>query len=263
MTRFDLDGKKVLLVGAMGILGKVCAQALAAAGARIVVVDLDGDDCAAFAAQVGADALGLGVDITDEHAVDALSRSLYDMDRVPDVLINAAAAKSPNFFASLAEFPLDDWQQVMAVNVNGMFLTIRAFVPQMIAAGGGVVINVGSLYGEVGPDQRIYEGSYYEDMGGAINTPMVYSATKGAVSAMTRYIATTFGDQGIRANCLVPGGVRSGQNDTFVEKYSARVPMGRMAEAQEIADAMVYLASDASSYVNGQELIVDGGVTAW
>jgi NAD(P)-dependent dehydrogenase (short-subunit alcohol dehydrogenase family) len=139
----------------------------------------------------------------------------------------------------------------------------RAFIPEMADRGRGCVVNFGSIYGVLGPDFRIYEGSNYDAMGGAINTPLVYSASKGAVSAMTRHIATTYGAQGIRANTLIPGGVSSGQNTTFSEKYSARVPLNRMAEASDIANALVFLCSEGSAYMNGQDVLIDGGLSAW
>jgi NAD(P)-dependent dehydrogenase (short-subunit alcohol dehydrogenase family) len=263
----DLAGKRVAVVGAAGILGTAFCEALAGAGADIVIADLDADTCRSRAETLSRDfgvkAMGTGVDIADEHAVADFRKTVNAEGFAPDVLINAAAAKSENFFAPLADFPLADWEQVLRVNITGIFLTCRAFVPDMIARGGGTVVNIGSIYGELGPDQRIYEGSDYPEMGGAINTPLVYSASKGAVSAITRYLATSYGDRGIRANTLVPGGVASGQNDVFDSKYSARVPVGRMAERTEIAAALVFLASDASAYVNGQELLVDGGLSAW
>jgi NAD(P)-dependent dehydrogenase (short-subunit alcohol dehydrogenase family) len=127
--------------------------------------------------------------------------------------------------------------------------------------GGGSVIQTSSIYGLVGPDPRIYEGSHY--LGGPINTPAVYAASKAAVIGLTRWLATHWASNGIRVNCLVPGGVASGQNSLFTENYSARVPLGRMAEADEIVPAMLYLASSASSYVTGQVLAIDGGWTAW
>jgi NAD(P)-dependent dehydrogenase (short-subunit alcohol dehydrogenase family) len=263
----DLTGKRVAVIGAAGILGTVFCEALAVAGANVVVADLDLKTCRARAdtlsREFGVDALGFGIDIADEKAVGEFREAVNAAGFAPDVLVNAAAAKSDNFFAPLAEFRLDEWEQVLRVNVTGIFLTCRAFVPDMIARGGGTIVNIGSIYGELGPDQRIYEGSDYPEMGGAINTPLVYSATKGAVSAITRYLATSFGGQGIRANTLVPGGVASGQNDVFNAKYAARVPVGRMAQRSEIASALVFLASDASAYVNGQELLVDGGLSAW
>jgi NAD(P)-dependent dehydrogenase (short-subunit alcohol dehydrogenase family) len=150
----------------------------------------------------------------------------------------------------------------MSVNIDGMFLMAQAVGRQMLAQGrGGSVIQTSSIYGLVGPDERIYEGSNY--LGGPINTPAVYSASKAAVIGLTRWLATRWAKAGIRVNCLVPGGVSSGQNSVFSELYSSRVPLGRMAEAGEIVPALIYLASDASSYVTGQVLAVDGGWTAW
>jgi NAD(P)-dependent dehydrogenase (short-subunit alcohol dehydrogenase family) len=180
-----------------------------------------------------------------------------------DVLINNAAAKSPHFFAPLESFPLEDWNQVMAVNVTGIFLAVRELGPTMAVKGKGSIINVSSIYGVVGPDQRIYEGSHYEDMGWTINTPLIYSTTKGAIISMTRYLATYWGPKGVRTNTLTPGGIYSGQNDAFNRKYSEKVPLGRMATAEDMVGALMFLASDASAYMNGQNIIVDGGWTAW
>ena len=131
----------------------------------------------------------------------------------------------------------------------------------MATQGLGSIIQTASIYAVVGPDQRIYEGSLYE--GRPINTPPVYSASKAGVVGLTKYLATYWGGKGVRVNTLTPGGVASGQNETFVGRYSARVPLGRMADSKEIATALVFLASDASSYITGQNLIVDGGLSAW
>ena len=124
-----------------------------------------------------------------------------------------------------------------------------------------ILIQTASIYGVVAPDQRIYEGSHY--LGRVINTPAVYSASKAAVIGLTKYLASYWGAHGIRVNTLTPGGVESGQNDVFSRKYSARVPMGRMAQADEMQSALLFLASDASSYMTGQNLIIDGGLTCW
>jgi NAD(P)-dependent dehydrogenase (short-subunit alcohol dehydrogenase family) len=270
---FRLDGKWVLMTGALGILGIPCTEALARAGARLVIVDLDPDACAARAAELTksgcAEAIGIGADIGDEGSVAALGREIERCDVAIDVLINAAATKSPDFFAPLERYPLGDWTQVMRVNVTGIFLMLRAFLPGMAARRRGSVVNFGSIYGILGPDPRIYEGSHYAAMGsdrnptGSINTPLVYSASKGAVSAISRHIATMYGPMGIRANTLIPGGVQSGQNETFVARYSSQVPLGRMGMPADIANALVFLASDASAYVTGQELVVDGGRAIW
>jgi len=131
----------------------------------------------------------------------------------------------------------------------------------MARRGRGSIVNTLSIYGIVGPDQRIYEGSSYE--GRAINTPAIYSASKAGLWGLTKYLATYWGGNGVRVNAITPGGVFSGQNDVFVDRYSARVPLGRMAHKNELCGALVFLASDASSYVTGQNLVVDGGLTAW
>jgi len=143
-----------------------------------------------------------------------------------------------------------------------MFLVAQATGRQMIAQGkGGTIIQTASIYGVMGPDHRIYEGSYY--LNREINTPAVYAASKAAVIGLTKYLATLWADMGIRVNTITPGGVESGQNDIFKKNYSTRVPLGRMAQPQEMVGALIYLASDASSYVTGQNVIVDGGLSAW
>jgi NAD(P)-dependent dehydrogenase (short-subunit alcohol dehydrogenase family) len=264
---FRLDNKVVVVTGAAGILGRGYCRALAARGADVVVADIDQATCDTLAKQLesetGAKVHGMAVDLSSEPSIVAWSKAILDEHGRVDVLINNAAAKAKGFFDPLESYTVQTWNEVMAVNVNAVFLAVRELGPGMAKRGSGSIINVSSIYGVVGPDQRIYEGSEYEAMGGAINTPMIYSASKGAVVAMTRYLATYWGAKGVRCNCLTPGGVSSGQNETFDQKYSARVPMGRMAKATEMIGAIIYLASDASSYVNGQNIIVDGGLTAW
>jgi len=180
------------------------------------------------------------------------------------VLVNNAATKTADvraFFEPFETYSLDTWREVMGVNIDGMFLMAQAVGREMLTAGSGRIIQTASIYGLVGPDSRIYEGSDY--LGGPINTPAVYSASKAAVVGLTRWLATHWADKGIRVNCLVPGGVSSGQNGIFEQRYSARVPMGRMARAAEMTAPLLFLASEASSYVTGQVLAVDGGWTAW
>lgn len=265
--RFTLKDKVAVVTGGTGILGSLFCLRMAEAGARVVVADLDRGRCEKLAGEItektGIEARGFAVDLRDESSVKEWAGYILGERGGVDVIVNNAAAKSPGFFASLEKFKLEDWNAVSAVNVTGMFLVVRELGPSMADKGKGSIINVSSIYGVVGPDQRIYEGSWYEELGGAINTPLVYSATKGAVIAMTRYLATYWGPKGVRTNTLTPGGVSSGQNSAFSEKYSARVPLGRMAQAEDMVGALLFLASDASSYVNGQNIIVDGGLTAW
>ena len=159
-------------------------------------------------------------------------------------------------------YDLNTWNEIFSVNVAGMFLVAQAAGRQMIAQGqGGSIINTASIYGVVAPDQRIYEGSHY--LGRAINTPASYSASKAAVIGLARYLAAYWAHHGIRVNVLTPGGIESGQNETFSRRYSARVPLGRMGNANELHGALLYLASGASSYVTGQNIIVDGGLACW
>jgi NAD(P)-dependent dehydrogenase (short-subunit alcohol dehydrogenase family) len=264
---WDLGGKVAVVTGACGILGSLYCRRLSAQGAKVVVADISEDRCTELARSIrvetGGEVIALAVDLADEQSTCAWAELVLAGAGQVDVLVNNAAAKSPGFFAPLDRFTLADWNAVMTVNVTGMFLVTREIGPSMVRRGSGSIINVSSIYGVVGPDQRIYEGSWDEELGGQINTPLVYSASKGAVIAMTRYLATYWGPRGVRTNTLTPGGVLSGQNSVFSEKYGERVPLGRMATAEDMVGALLFLASDASAYVNGHNLVVDGGWTAW
>ena len=264
---FSLDNKIVVVTGGTGILGSLYCHRLAEAGARVVISDLRQDLCEKLASKINRNfsgrAIPLVFDLANETSVISWAKSITEEIGVVDVIVNNAATKSKNFFAPLDSFSLDDWNHVMAVNLTGMFLVIRELGTKMASAGHGSIINISSIYGVVGPDQRIYDGSWYSDVGGTINTPLVYSASKGAVISMSRYLATYWGRNGVRVNVLTPGGVLSGQNETFKTKYSNRVPMGRMANSEEMVGALLFLASDASSYITGQNIIIDGGWTAW
>lgn len=265
---FDLTGKVAVVTGGCGILGRHFCSALAAHGASVVVSDLDAEACAGLAATLtdrfGAACLGVACDVTDAKAVEAMAARAEDHFGHIDALLNNAAGKTRDldrFFLPVEEYPEEIWREVMAVNVDGLFLVARAIGGRMARRGRGSVIQTASIYGVVAPDQRIYEGSEY--LGRPINTPAVYSTSKAAVIGLTRHLATYWGDKGVRVNTLTPGGVESGQNDAFKRRYAARVPLGRMARAADLMGAVVWLASDASSYVTGQNIIVDGGLSAW
>ena len=265
LDKFRLDGKVALVTGGAGILGRQFCAGLAQAGACVAVVDLDQasvDDCSRA---LGPQAAGFACNVADPDSVAACVAAVLERFGAIDILHNNAATKSDDvrkFFTPFEDYALDTWRQVMSVNIDGMFLMAQAVGNHMLARGkGGTVIQTASIYGLVGPDSRIYDGSDY--LGGAINTPAVYAASKAAVVGLTRWLSTHWAQHGIRVNCLVPGGVSSGQNNVFSDNYSQRVPMGRMAQADEMVPALLYLASDASSYVTGQVLAVDGGWTAW
>jgi len=266
---FQLNGKAAVVTGAVGILGQRFCRGLAEFGANVVVVDLEQDRCKAFAAELQSDyaieAAGIACDVSDPDSVaEMVDRAVKRFGAI-HILHNNAASKSTDldaFFATTEKYSLSEWRKIMAVNVDGMFLVAQAVGGQMQKQGtGGSIIQTASIYGILSSDKRIYEGSFYLDR--QISNPAVYSTSKAAVVGLTRYLAGNWGDAKIRVNALVPGGVESGQNDTFKARYSARVPLARMAQPDEMVGALVYLASDASSYVTGHCLVVDGGLSAW
>ena len=265
---FSLANKVVVVTGGAGLLGQVFCQALVDVGAHVAIVDLNLESAETVAKRINkSDAqkvVAFGSDITSPESVTQMVANVVKQLGRIDVLVNNAASKGSSldaFFESFEDYSLKTWREVMSVNIDGLFLVAQAVGKQMKKQGGGSIIQTSSIYGVVAPDQRIYEGSEYN--GRPINTPAVYSASKSAVNGLTNYLATYWASSKIRVNSLTPGGIASGQNSEFNKKYSNRVPLGRMGEASELVGALIYLASDASSYVTGQNLIVDGGLSAW
>lgn len=265
---FSLTGKVAVVTGGAGLLGQVFCQALATAGANVAIIDLDkqaADKTAAIVEKTETQkVIAIECDITSPESVSAMVQDVVTQFGRIDILLNNAASKGSNldqFFAPFENYSLQAWREVMSVNIDGLFLVAQSVGSQMKKQGGGSIIQTSSIYGVVAPDQRIYEGSEYN--GRAINTPAVYSVSKAAVLGLTSYLSTYWADSKIRVNTLTPGGIASGQNSEFNQKYSNRVPLGRMGEASELTGALIYLASDASSYVTGQNIIVDGGLSAW
>lgn len=266
---FDLSGKTSIVTGGLGILGRRFCQGLAEFGANVAVVDLDLEKASDYARELEKEyavgAVGVACDVSDQISVGTMLGKVLERFNQVHILLNNAASKATDldaFFAPFEEYTLDEWRKIMSVNIDGMFLVAQAVGGQMIKqATGGSIIQTSSIYGILASDKRIYEGSFY--MGRQIGNPAVYSTSKAAVVGLTQYLAAYWADKGIRVNTLSPGGVESGQNETFKERYSARVPLGRMAQGEEMVGALIYLASDASSYVTGQNLVVDGGLTVW
>lgn len=269
MNQFSLKNKTVVITGANGILGRFFCEGLAEYGANLALIDRDQKSMDAQAAELvqkfKIQCHAYACDITQENEVSLTVQKIESDFKQIDVLFNNAASKSKSldeFFKPFEDFSLDAWKEIMAVNVDGMFLMAKHVGRHMIAKNvKGSIIQTSSIYGVVAPDQRIYVGSQYFNR--QISSPAVYSASKAAVIGLTNYLAAYWGEKGIRVNTISPGGMESGQNQTFKDKYSARVPLGRMGNPQELIGALVYLASDASTYVSGQNIVVDGGLSVW
>jgi NAD(P)-dependent dehydrogenase (short-subunit alcohol dehydrogenase family) len=266
---FDLSGKSAVVTGAGGILGRHFSAALAAHGASLALVDIDGAAVEALAGELSArhsaPMVPLVCDLADPDAVAAMIANAAKALGGIDIVHNNAATKGDSMeamFAPAESYAPETWRQHMAVNLDGAFNVMKSAGALMLEQGrGGSIISTTSVYGLLGADDRIYEGSNY--LGMQINTPPSYAAAKAGLIGLTRYFAARWGTAGIRVNAIAPGGVESGQNQTFTQRYSARVPMGRMGRTDEVVGAVVWLASDAASYVTGQIISVDGGLTAW
>lgn len=266
---FDLNGKVALVTGAGGLLGKEFSLTLAEAGAALALCDVDEGALTQVTQRVDArdgQALAVPADITQPASVESLvDRVVQRYDRL-DILVNSAAVDpkfdprhAPQESNAFETYPLKAWNQALETNLTGMFLTCQAAVQPMLDQGGGVMINLSSIYGIVGPDQGIYQQEGQPKR----YKPVHYSVTKAGVLGLTRYLAAYYGDKNIRVNALSPGGVYHGHDEAFVKSYAARTLLGRMAEKDELNGALLFLASDASSYMTGANLIVDGGWTAW
>jgi NAD(P)-dependent dehydrogenase (short-subunit alcohol dehydrogenase family) len=267
--RFKLNGKTALITGGAGVLGKHFCIGLAEYGANIAIVDINLDIANSLADEIEkkfkVKSKGFYCDVSDYNSVQLMVEEVVNYFKEINILLNNAAGKSNNlddFFAPFEDYKLSQWKKIMSINIDGVFLVAQAVGKQMVRQGkGGSIIQTSSIYGVLSPDHRIYEGSFY--LGTKINSPAVYAASKSAVIGLTKYLATYWADKGIRVNCISPGGVQSGQNDEFVKNYSNRVPLNRMADPDEMVGAIIYLASEASSYVTGQNLLIDGGLSSW
>ena len=273
---FDLTNKIVLIVGGRGYLGRDFCQALRSQNASVISADLPTQSQAASKSEFNnefSDIEQVDVDVTDENSVSKMVALILEKYGHIDTLIYSVTAKPHDFYAPFTECSLEGWQSVIHTELDGLFLVAQEVGRAMEKKEQGNIILISSIYGVVGNDQRLYEGSNLAELyadeeekkeKGQIYSHSVYPVVKGGVISLTRYLAAYWGGRNIRVNCISPGGVyHEGENETFVKKYSAKVPLGRKAEVREISGAVVYLASDESSYVTGQNIIVDGGWTAW
>jgi NAD(P)-dependent dehydrogenase (short-subunit alcohol dehydrogenase family) len=263
---FDLTGKVCVVTGALGLIGRDFCRALGEAGGSVVVTDLDHAACADRATQIPG-AIGHGADITSEPSLVALRDAVLAKHGRIDVLVNNAAIndkfESPAAAARasmMEEYPLALWKKSLEANVTGTFLACQVLGSPMAARGSGSIVNIASTYGIVAPDQNLYKKP---DGSQPFYKSPAYPTTKAAVLGFTRYLAAYWGKSGVRVNALSPGGVENGQDEYFVENYCARTPLGRMASPRDYAGAIVFLASEASAYMTGANLVVDGGWTTW
>ena len=253
---FSLENRIVLLTGASGQFGSMFAQALASAGAALVLAGRDQARLADTARALGASTIAtVCADLNDDAGVEALFHTLSERVEGLDVLINNAGMKAASPFGALTS---DEVRAMTSVNVAAPLLCAQRAVPLMQRRGGGKIVNVGSIYGSIGVDTRIYESSP-----GMVQASPAYVATKAALVNLTRDLATRLGPLNIQVNMLSPGGVEAGQPEAFQREYGRRTPAGRMATPGDLIGTLIYLCAPASDYVTGQNILVDGGFTAW
>lgn len=260
---FDLTGKVVLITGGAGLLGPEMAAALLEHGANIILADINESKCQDVKSKLSfaKDKIGvLSLDVSSKYSWERGLEGAIDQFGKVDILVNGAAStnqsKTANFEAGFETFPEEDWDRIMDINLKGVFLGCQVLGKHMLDSGGGKIINIASLYGVVSPNHRIYPET-------GIFQPVAYSVSKHAVIALTKYLATLWGDKKVRVNCLTPGGVWNGHEGLFYERYKQLNPSGDMANKSDMNGGIVFLASDASSHVIGHNLIIDGGYSVW
>lgn len=273
--KFDLTGRTALITGAAGLLGREHACALLESGATVVLTDVSDSALAGARAVLGRDAdisriLTHVMDVSRPESIQAVARELVAEGRRVDILVNNAAI-DPKVkgdqgvleTSRLENFPIEQWELQMAVGLTGAFLCSQVFGSAMAADGkGGVILNIASDLSVFSPDQRIYRKDGVADHMQPVK-PVTYSVIKAGLVGLTRYLATYWADDGVRCNALSPGGIFNGQGEEFVQRLTALIPLGRMAERDEYRAAVQFLCSGASAYMNGQNVVMDGGRSVW
>ena len=262
MELLRLDGRAALVTGAAGHLGRVIADTLAELGAQLLLVDRPGSDVDAVASDVER-RWGTGVESLRTNLEDANDRAelvrVASRDMPVSVLINNAAftgtAALQGWSVPFEQQSLETWRRAIEVNLTAVFDICKGLIPTMSNARGASIVNVASIYGELGPDWSLYEGT-------AMANPAAYAASKGGLLQLTRWLATTCAPS-VRVNCISPGGIQRGQAQSFVDRYTARTPLRRMANEDDMRGAVAFLATDLSAYVTGQNIRVDGGWSSW
>jgi NAD(P)-dependent dehydrogenase (short-subunit alcohol dehydrogenase family) len=275
--KFDLKGRVAVITGGAGLLGPMHAEAVAEAGGIPVLADLDGAKAeraaAALARRFKARATGIACDITDPASVEALRREVLRRFGRVDILVNNAAndpkvgkgsggAAKKGHWSRLESFPVEQWNKDLAVGLTGAMLCSRALGGEMARKGKGVILNIASDLALIAPDQRLYRKEGLRDSEQPVK-PVSYPVVKSGLVGLTRYLATYWAERGVRVNALSPGGVRTDQDEAFLARLSRLIPMGRMARRDEYKGAVLFLVSDASSYMTGANVVMDGGRTVW
>ena len=269
---FSLKDRNALITGGCGLLGRQHAEAIAKAGGTPVLADIPAAQPLATAQQLSelwqSRVIGCEVDITSEADIAKTCDDLDAKNCKIDILINNASNNpkvenaTSTQFSRLENFPLETWHNDISVGLTGAFLCSKVFGPEMAKRGKGVIINVASDLALISPDQRLYRVNDVEE-GQQPVKPVTYSVIKSGLIGLTRYLATYWAHQGVRVNAISPGGVYTSQPDEFVHRLSNLIPLGRMARIDEYQGAILFLCSDASSYMNGANLVIDGGRTTW
>ena len=256
-TLFSVEGHAVVVTGAGGVIGKTLVNALHDRGVRLVLVDTDDEKLAPFTELSSARCISVTADVSDgEDVAQLVQTTLKAYGRV-DALVNAHQHKPAGFLEAQAEY-FDEalWDDILRVNLKGTFLTCKEFGRQMIAQQRGTIVNLASTYGVVSSNPALYADN-------SMGNPLAYTASKGGVIALTKYLGAYWGKHNVRVNCVTPHGVFNHQEDSFIERFSSMSPLKRMSEAEEVIGAIIYLLSDASSYATGSNVLVEGGWTAW
>jgi len=270
---FRLDGKIIVITGAVGLLGKKHAELVAAYGGTPILLDLYDDQVNKLAAELSekysVPAMGMSVDITDEDAISSNCTQLVEIFGKIDGLVNNAAnnpkveTNDKKIFSRLENFPLDVWNQDIAVGLTGAYLCSKYYGSQIAKnPNGGTIVNISSDLGLMAPDQRLYTKEGLADELQPVK-PVTYSVVKTALIGLTRYLATYWPEKNVRCNAICPGGIENGQPEDFLNDVSLRIPMGRLAQSNEYQGVLLFMLSNASSYLNGAIIPVDGGRTAW
>ena len=251
---FSCENKVAVVTGGAGLLGREIVKALHDFGAKVYIGDIDEKKAGEISGDTGIGYVHL--DITSEDSIGkAMETVIRDNGRL-DIIVNSAYPRTKDWGGKIEQVSLGSWKDNVDSHMGGYFFCCRMAAEQMRRQGRGTIINLASIYGVVAPDFSIYEGT-------EMTMPVAYSAIKGGIIALTKYIATYYAKYNVRANVVSPGGIYANQPESFVEKYSKKTPLGRMGMSSEVVGAVIYLASNASSYVTGHNLIVDGGWTAW